>query len=66
MKKIAVKYALEVPEDKFEKVCKLGQCSKRELENDLKKMVEVTGRHRVYEYIDNIIQLNNRKGGLNA
>tara|TARA_R110000824_G_scaffold95302_7_gene229283 strand:+ start:156 stop:347 length:192 start_codon:yes stop_codon:yes gene_type:complete len=61
MKKIAVKYTLEIPEDKFEKVCKLGQCSKRELEKDVKKMVEVTGRLRVYEFIDNMITLNSRK-----
>jgi len=62
MKKISVKYTLEVPEDKFEKVCRLGQCSKRELERDIKKMAEITGRHRVYEYIDDIIQLNNKEG----
>ena len=62
MKKISIKYTLEVPEDKFEKVCRLGQCSKRELEKDIKKMADITGRHRVYEYIDDILQLNKKEG----
>ena len=58
MKKIMVKYHIEMPEQTFEKVCKLGQCGKRELEKDIKKMAEVTGRHRVYEFTDGMLQLN--------
>ena len=61
MKKIMVKYHIEIPEDMFEKVCKLGQCGKRELEKDIKKMAEVTGRHRVYEFTDGMLQLNRKE-----
>ena len=61
MKKIIVKYHIEIPEDMFEKVCKLGQCGKRELEKDIKKMAEVTGRHRVYEFTDGMLQLNRKE-----
>jgi len=61
MKKIMVKYTLEIPEDKFEKICRLGQCGKRELETNIKKMAEVTGRHRVYEFADDMLQLNKKE-----
>ena len=61
MKKIMVKYHIEMTEQTFEKVCKLGQCGKRELEKDIKKMAEVTGRHRVYEFTDGMLQLNRKE-----
>ena len=61
MKKIMIKYTLEIPEDKFEKICRLGQCGKRELETDIKKMAEVSGRHRVYEFTDGMLQLNKQE-----
>jgi len=62
MKKITVKYSIEIPEDKFEKICKLGQCGKRILEKDVKNMAEVTGKVRVYDFVESMLQLN-RKGG---
>ena len=65
MKKITVKYTLEIPEDKFEKISRLGQCGKRELEQDIKKMAEVTGRHRVYEFTDGMLQLNKQENKIN-
>ena len=58
MKKIIVKYHFEIPEDMFEKICRLGQCSKRELEKEMKKMAEVSGRHRVYEFTNGMYLLN--------
>ena len=61
MKKIMVKYHIEIPEDMFEKVCKLGQCGKRELEQNIKKMAKVTGRHRVYEFTNDMYLLNKKE-----
>ncbi len=61
MKKIMIKYHIEIPETTYEKVCRLGQCSKRELEKDIKKMAEVTGRHRVYEFTEGMLQLNKKE-----
>ena len=57
MKKITVKYTLEVPEDHIDKVCRRCQCGKRDLENDLKHMAEISGRHRVYEFIEPFVQI---------
>ena len=51
MKKIIVKYTLEVPEDHIDKICRASQCGRRDLENDIKHMAEISGRHRVYEFI---------------
>ena len=48
-------------EQTFEKVCKLGQCGKRELEQNIKKMAEVTGRHRVYEFTNDMYLLNKKE-----
>ena len=61
MKKITIKYNLEIPEDMFEKICRLGQCGKRVLEQDIKKMAEVSGRHRVYEFTNGMYLLNKKE-----
>jgi hypothetical protein len=51
MKRIVVKYVIEVPENHIDKVCRKARCGKRELENDIKEMAEVSGRYRVYDFI---------------
>ena len=56
MKKIMVKYTIEVPEDHIDKVCRKAQCGKRDLENDIKHMAEISGRHRVHEFVQPFIQ----------
>ena len=68
MKKIVVKYIIEVPENHIDKVCRVARCGKRDLENDIKEMAEVSGRHRVYEFIEpytktKIGELNERQRG---
>lgn len=52
MKKIQVKYTIEIPEDKFEKVCKKTLCSKKDMIATLRDKAEVNGRVIVYEFID--------------
>ena len=37
MKKIVVKYIIEVPENHIDKVCRVARCGKRDLENDIKE-----------------------------
>tara|TARA_Y100001938_G_C8052860_1_gene412806 strand:- start:493 stop:681 length:189 start_codon:yes stop_codon:yes gene_type:complete len=56
MKKIMVKYHLEVPETHIDKICKKARCGKRDLEKDIKHMAEIAGRHRVYEFTQPFIQ----------
>lgn len=58
MKKITVKYSIEIPDDQIDKICRLARCGKRDLENDIKHMAEISGRHRVHEFIQPFIQLN--------
>lgn len=56
MKKITIKYNLEVPEDHIDKICRIAQCGKRVLERDIKHMAEISGRHRVYEFTQSFIK----------
>ena len=57
MKKILIKYHIEIPENQIDKLCFKTKSSKRELEADIKHMAEVAGRYRVYEFIQPFIQL---------
>ena len=52
MKKIQVKYTIEIPEDKFEKACTKALCSKKDMIATLRDKAEVNGRVIVYEFID--------------
>ena len=61
MKKITIKYHIEVKEDHIDKVCRKARCGKRDLENDIKHMAEIAGRHRVYEFIQPFVQLNKKE-----
>tara|TARA_R100001594_G_scaffold121838_1_gene157816 strand:- start:11 stop:199 length:189 start_codon:yes stop_codon:yes gene_type:complete len=56
MKRIMIKYHIEIPEDQIDKLCFKTQSSKRETEKDIKHMAEVAGRYRVYEFIQPFIQ----------
>jgi hypothetical protein len=57
MKKILVKYNLEVPENHIDKICFKCKCGKRDLEKDIKHMAEIAGRHRVHQFIEPFTQL---------
>ena len=61
MKKITVKYSIEIPDDHIDKICRLARCGKRDLENDIKHMAEISGRHRVHEFVQPFIQLKQEK-----
>jgi len=61
MKKITIKYHIEVKEDHIDKVCRKARCGKRDLENDIKHMAEIAGRHRVYEFIQPFIEIKQEK-----
>ena len=61
MKRIAVKFHLEIPDDHIDKVCRKARCGKRDLENDIKHMAEIAGRHRVYEFIQPFIEIKQEK-----
>ena len=61
MKKITIKYHIEVKEDHIDKVCRKARCGKRDLENDIKHMAEIAGRHRVYEFIQPFIEIKQDK-----
>ena len=50
MKVIQVKYNIEIPQENIDKICKICQCGRRDLEKDIKHMAEVSGRNRVYEF----------------
>ena len=61
MKKITVKYSIEIPDDHIDKICRKARCGKRDLENDIKHMAEIAGRHRVHEFKQPFIQLKQEK-----
>ena len=56
-----IKYHIEVPEDQVDKLCFKTQSSKREIETDIRQMAEISGRHRVYEFIQSFVQLNKKE-----
>ena len=56
MKKILVNYTLEIPEDRFEKACKLAMVSKKDIIKSLRVRAETYGRTAVFEEIENILQ----------
>ena len=55
MKKIMVKYNLEIPEDKFEKACKKVMIGKKEMIKNLRDRAEIHGRVTAYEFVDNLV-----------
>ena len=61
MKTILIKYHIEVKENHIDKVCRKARCGKRDLENDIKHMAEIAGRHRVYEFIQPFIEIKQEK-----
>ena len=60
MKKITVKYSIEIPNDHIDKICRLVQCGKRDLEIHIKQMAEVAGRDRVYQFTQSLNQVKNK------
>ena len=55
MKKIMVKYTLEIPEDRFNKACFKAMIGNRDLTFKLRDMAEVSGRTRVYDWVDEVV-----------
>ena len=55
MKKILDKYTLEIPEDKFNKACFKAMIGNRDLTFKLRDMAEVSGRTRVYDWVDEVV-----------
>ena len=55
MKRILIKYHIEVKEDHVDKICRRAQCGKRDLEDNIKDMAQIAGRHRVYKFIEPFI-----------
>ena len=61
MKRIRINYHIEIPEDQIDKIRFKTQSSKREIETDIKQMAEISGRHRVYEFIQSLVQLKTKE-----
>ncbi len=55
MKKIMIKYTLEIPEDRLDKYCKISQMGRNAATVEFKALAEVHGRTAVYEYIEDTI-----------
>ena len=61
MKRIRVKYTMEVPHDKLEKTCTITMISKKVMIETLRQMAETHGRISVYKFVDNVV--NNKQEG---
>ena len=55
MKKIMVKYTLEIPEDRFNKACFKAMIGNRDLTFKLRDMAEVSGRTMGYNWVDGVV-----------
>ena len=56
MKKILVRYTIEIPEDKFEKFCNKTRTTKKFAIVDLRIMAETAGRTTVYNEIEDVLE----------
>jgi len=55
MKKILVKYTLEIPEARFEKACFKAMIGNKDLTIKIRDMAEVSGRTMVYDWVDEVV-----------
>ena len=55
MKKIMVKFTMEIPEDKFDKACYKAMVNKKTMTFKLRDMAEVHGRTEVYNWVDEVV-----------
>ena len=55
MKKILVKFTMEIPEDKFDKACFRAMVNKKTMTFNLRDMAEVHGRTQVYNWVDEVV-----------
>ena len=55
MKKIMVKFTMEIPEDKFDKACFRAMVNKKTMTFNLRDMAEVHGRTQVYNWVDEVV-----------
>ena len=58
MKRILVRFTMEIPEDRFDKACHKARVNKKTLTSELRDMAEVHGRTQVYNWVDDVV--NNR------
>ena len=57
MKKIMIKYTIEIPEDRLDRYCKITQVGRNEAAAVFKNLAEVYGRTAVFERIDEYITI---------
>ena len=55
MKKILVRYTMEVPVEKFDKACKIAMMVTNPMIAKLRQMAEINGRVSVHKFINKII-----------
>ena len=58
MKRILVRFTMEIPEDTFDKACYKARVNNKTLTCELRDMAEVHGRTQVYNWVDDVV--NNR------
>ena len=63
MKKILVKYTMEVDDNKFEKACRQTMIGTNPMMVRLRDMAEIHGRVSVYDFVDEIIGDKSLKPG---
>ena len=55
MKRIMIKYTIEIPEDRLDKYCNKVNLTRNAAKKLIKEMAEVYGRTHTFEYIDETI-----------
>jgi hypothetical protein len=56
MKKIMVKYTMEISENKFDKYCRRVMLTKKKAIVDLRDLAEASGRVMVYGKVENTLE----------
>ena len=57
MKRILVKYVMEIPEDRFEKYCIKSMTTKKKAIVDLRDRAEASGRVLVHKKIEHTLEM---------
>jgi hypothetical protein len=58
MKKVMIKYTIEIPEDRLDKYCNINRLGRNEATVEFKGLAEVHGRTAVFEEIDETITID--------
>jgi hypothetical protein len=62
MKKITIKYNIEIPQELVDKVCNYCQCGRKDIEKDIKERAEKVGRQVIDDFISGSIIEQTNKG----